>query len=111
MWPFFSHSHYRKDIIESAQMRNYFVMSDSFVYRNCNFLETNSIVEKLYFDNGFNEEKFYRVFKERFKFFDEIIDNIFHDDVSLIEIYISENGCVSSIDDFEIQKQIEKISC
>ena len=104
----FFHSNYRKDIIESAKMQNYFVMSDSFVYRNCNFLETNSIIEKLYLNNAFSYEEFHRAFKERSKFFNEIIDNIFQYDVSLIEIYISGSGCVSSANDFELRKTSTK---
>ena len=101
----FFHSHYRKDLIDNVKMKNYFVMSDSFFYRNCNFLNVVPIVESCMGNVMYvnHENAVFRAkFIKRYYFFDLIIQCIFQYDVDLLEIYISESGCVNKNEDFEV---------
>ena len=47
---FFGDQGYYYDLIRESEIRNYFIVSDSFLYRNCGFLTTESIEFSL-FDN------------------------------------------------------------
>ena len=108
----FFNSHYRRDLIDNIKMKNYFVMSDSFIYRNCNFLDVVPIVESC-IDSGesvLHEEPAFRdEFMKKFHFFDLIIQCIFQYNVDLLEIYISESGCVSKEEDFEVVRTSSKL--
>lgn len=92
---FFHSRDYRYDLIQESEMQNYFLMSDSFLYKNCEFLE-----EPLYClikDNIFETRK---AFYKQYQFFSDVIKTIFDYDISFIEIYISADGSVGSIKDF-----------
>ena len=100
----FFHSNYGADLIKALGLKNYFVMSDSFVYRNCDFLDVVPFI--MDFLNGFgpvylDDVSFREAFKEHFNFFNEMMDCIFKFAVSEIEIYISPNGFADTADDFE----------
>lgn len=96
----FFHSYdYGEKIIKSAQMQNFFLMSDSFLYKNCEFLNSEWFLNSE--DDLRDEESTKQAFMQRYHFFEEIIKKIFKYNVKEIEIYISgEIYSVSSNDDF-----------
>ena len=108
---FFNVRDYGYDIIQEAEMRNYFLMSDSFLYENCGFLE-----EPLFKLERETAQKTYEAFFGRYKFFNEMIRLIFRYDVLNIEMYITEDGAVNCIDDFHtirtnVEDFMQKLFC
>ena len=93
---------YGEQIIATEKMTNYFLISSTFLWKNCDFLNLQPFILKLYgaknfedyiandkAENILSEERFRTSFYQEFKYFNEIIDCIFKFDVSLIEIYIT----------------------
>lgn len=94
---FFNSYDYGEEIINEAKMKCFFLMSDSFIYKNCEFLSTNFLMKT----NNKNIEK---VFLKKYQFFEDVLKIIFKYDVSLIEIFISVDGAVNCVEDFNIIK-------
>ena len=95
----FFHSYdYRADIINSAKMKNFFLMSDSFLYKHCDFLDTTS------FTDVKNIEKFRKEFFKKFAFFTDILNIIFSYKLSVIDIYVSGGGDSGTVEDFDVIK-------
>lgn len=91
---FFHDCDYGYEIIKEAKMKNYFLMSDSFLYKNCDFLNT-------YFFKDFKDiEQCRKEFKEKFNFFNDILSCIFNHKVNQLDIYITMN-CSINISDFD----------
>lgn len=93
---FFNTTDYGYDIIESGSMRNYFLLSDSFLYENCEFLEESYLLALGVKSN----EEVQKRFLEKFSFFDQIIKILFQNDITIIEIYISEYGTEETAQEF-----------
>lgn len=91
---FFHAYDYGNELIQDAKMKNFFLMSDSFLYKNCDFLDTTI------FKNVSDIELFRKEFLERFRFFDAILQTVFEYDVEMVEIYITEDGSVDCEKDF-----------
>ena len=86
---------YGYDLIQDAKMSNYFLLSDSFLYKNCEFLE-----EPLYPLERETVQQTYDAFYEKFHFMEEMLFLIFRQDVSCVELYLSTDGSVGSLLDF-----------
>lgn len=84
---------YDEELIKEIGTSNFFLMSDSFLYRHADFLDTTSL-----FLDG-NIDKFRKEFFERFSFFTEIIKILFKFKILAIDIYLDITNC-SSIEDF-----------
>lgn len=91
---FFHSFDYGYEIIKEAKMKNYFLMSDSFLYKNCGFLNTS------FFKDVRKIEQCREEFIERFKFFNDILSCIFKYNINQIEIYITMD-CSVNINDFD----------
>ncbi len=91
---FFHSSEYQKKLIEKEDMRLYFLLSDSFLYRNCTFLDDAFYVP----ETDLAEAE--RIFRKRFDFFPEIFEIIFQYDVSEITVYVDDSE--ADINDFEL---------
>ena len=89
---FFNCKDYMPNLIEEAGMSNYFLVSDSFLYRNCEFLSLD--YDKCQRINNIER------FKRKYYFFEDIIGIIFRYDIPTVEIYVSDDGA-SEIKDFE----------
>lgn len=92
---FFNVRDYGYDIIQEAKMRNYFLVSDSFLYENCDFLE-----EPLYILERETVQKTYEAFCGRYIFLEGMLRLIFQYEVLITEIYISTEGEINGIGDF-----------
>ncbi len=96
---FFNSFDYGNEIIKSADMQNFILVSDSFIYKNCGFLNTNFLENVL----DYNESE--KQFVENFDFLNLINETIFKYKINEIEIFITADGSVNCIEDFE------KIEC
>ena len=93
---FFHTYDYAAELINSAGMKNFFLLSDSFLYKNCGFLDITSFVYE-------TDIQSYRVrFLEKYHFLQEVIDKVFEYEVDILEIYISEDGSAEVETDFEV---------
>lgn len=86
---------YGYELIREAGMSSYFLLSDSFLYKNCEFLE-----EPLYLLERETERRSYAAFRERYLFMEEMLSLIFRHRVSCVELYLSEDGSESSVPEF-----------
>lgn len=94
----FHTSDYAYDFMQSESMKNCFLLSDSFLSENCEFLEESyQLLLNIASDDDLRN-RFYR----KYGFFQGVIDILFQFGVNLVEIYISENGMVESVDDFSV---------
>lgn len=98
---FFNSYDYGSELICDGKMNDFFLMSDSFLYKNCEFLNTCG----LDFDKSNETAK--SSFMKKFGFFNIIIHKIFQFNVNCVEIYISEDGSANSVADFETIKTSE----
>ena len=99
---FFGDQGYYYDLIRESEIRNYFIVSDSFLYRNCGFLTTESIEFSL-FDNVKKKKQFF----EKFAFLNLIFDIVNKYISNNINVYISGGG-FASLDCFEEIKSSKK---
>ena len=95
---FLNSNDYATDLILNANMTDFVMLSDSFLYKNCDFLST---VE---FDVS-NKPKFKKDFVGKFKFIDNILDEIEKSGILQVEIFISCDGSVNKTSDF-VNKEI-----
>lgn len=92
---FFNSYDYGADIIKDADMKCFFLMSDSFVYKNCDdLLDTSFLTDPSDLTQCKQE------FSQHFRFFNDVMDIVFEHDVSKIEVFISEDGSTSKKSDF-----------
>ena len=92
---FFNCYDYGADIIKDAEMKCFFLMSDSFLYKNCDdLLDTSFLTDPLDFS------KYKKEFSNHFHFFNDILNIVFEYEVSQVEVYISEDGSTSAKSDF-----------
>lgn len=111
---------YGQPLVDEEKMRDFFVLSHTFLYKNCDFLDLEPLMLKLYkakdfqnfiqkekMKNSFEKEKFQEMFCHKYNFFNEIIESVFLYDVNLIEIFMTENyGWIQHGQDFaEIKTQ------
>lgn len=92
---FFNSYDYAKDLILENSMKEFFILSDSFLYKNCGFLNTNFLENLL----DYNESE--KQFVENFDFLNLINETIFKYKINEIEIFITADGAVNCIEDFE----------
>lgn len=88
---FFHCQDYGYELIQKADMTNYFLMSDSFLYKNCEFLDTTMF--------SYDKDRFKVEFFQKYSFFYELIGIIFAYHINAIEIYISVDP-TEEFDDF-----------
>lgn len=98
---FFNSYDYGKEIIVSAGMKAFFLMSDSFLYKNCEFLHTSDcgIVESNA-DLDFSKDQFKSDFIEKFSFLKYIINIISKYNIESVDIYLS-GGNVEDLSEFD----------
>lgn len=92
---FFNSFDYASDIIESGKMKFFFLLSDSFIYKNCEMLNTEGLGIS-------NLLLFKSKFKKRFAIFKKILNEISKEKVDVVEIYITTDGSINDIADFDI---------
>ena len=87
---FFNSYDYGTELIKNNEMHNFFLMSDSFLYKNCGFLENRWFIkdEKKYIDDS---TELIKDFKQSYRFFNEIIDSIFQYNIEIIEVWLSDS--------------------
>ena len=79
---FFNYEGHVCDIIKDRNMKHYFLLSDSFIYRNCDFLSLDyECIQQIN-----TMEKF----ACKYYFFEDIVKILLNNNVKKIEIYISE---------------------
>lgn len=99
---FFNSYDYGVELINEVKMECFFLMSDSFLYKNCNFLDTTE------FAYCNNEEQFKKGFLKKFDFFIDLLNIIFSYEITEIDIYLSEDGAVNCVEDFIVYKTTQK---
>lgn len=107
----FNCSDYGTEIIESEKMNCYFHISNSFLYKNCDFLDIPRMIselcgvddaEKIDFDHYPSKSQIQEAFLNYYDFLVKIIDCIFEYDVTLIEVFVTNCfGTVIYSDEFE----------
>ena len=95
---FFNLHDYASELITEAGMRDFFIISDSFLYKNCEFLDNTELTRRMSQSNSFNYKA---AFFEKYGFLSEFIKIIFRYNVLIAEIYITEDNC-DSVCDFRI---------
>lgn len=90
---------YADDIVQSADLKQYFILSNSFVYPDCGFLEPEEYTKTT--SGKFN----FSAFSAKFGVLQELLDILFRFHVQVVEIYTTIDGSVNSENDFE------EISC
>ena len=91
---FFNSFDYGKTLIVEERMRIFFLLSDSFLYKNCEFLE-----EVPYID-PFNLVESEKIFIKKYSFFNDFFRIIFEYDVSEITVFLSVDGSIEHSDEF-----------
>lgn len=89
---------YKEDIIQSGSMKSYILISHTFWYKNCDLIDTSFLTHIM--DRQATKDKFFK----KFEFMNEIIGTILASGISEIDIYISEDGSVNSVDEFITKK-------
>lgn len=92
---FFNSYDYGEEIIRDGGMKNFFLMSDSFLYKNCEFLNTIDLA----YDWGSDRAK--QKFMKKYGFLKEMLKIVFRYDVQLVELFVSDDGSVDCVSDFE----------
>ncbi len=92
---FFNSYDYGEEIIRDGGMKNFFLMSDSFLYKNCEFLNTTDLA----YDWGSDRAK--QKFMKKYGFLKEMLKIVFRYDVRLVELFVSDDGSVDRVSDFE----------
>lgn len=76
-------------------MKCFFLMSDSFVYKNC-----DDLLDTSFLTDPSNLTQCKKEFSHHFRFFKDIADIVFRYEVHEVEVYISEDGSTSKKSDF-----------
>ena len=95
---FFNSYDYWQDLILKADMKAFFLLSDSFLYKSCELLDNTCFIDII--ENNSDMQVYKKAFEKKYKFFKELVEIIFKYDVSLIEIYLTEDD-TTEIDDFK----------
>ena len=95
---FFNAYDYWQDIINEAKMKTFFLISDSFIYKSCELLDNTEFVDLIRQNKDISIYK--KAFENKYSFFKDLVEIIFKFNVSLIEIYITEDDAVE-IQDFK----------
>lgn len=96
---FYCYRGYADDIVQSAGMKQYFFVSDSFVYPDGDFLEPEEYT-------GAGAGKFdFSAFSVRFGFLQKLVDVLFRFHVQVAELYTTIDGSVNS------EQEFEEVSC
>ncbi len=83
---FFNNLDYDYEFIKQLKLKNFFLLSDSFLYRNCDFWILNDFV--LISD----DKKLKKCFYKKYAFFPKIFYELSKYNISTIEVYISNDG-------------------
>lgn len=94
---FFQNSYF-PDLFSKDNFNQFFFMSDSFLYQNCDFLTTEGIGYK-------GVDIFRKEFMNKFGFFNTIFSIVFNY-VKSFDVYITGGG-VSTLEDFDIMQTTE----
>lgn len=108
----FNSSDYGNEIIVGGVMRNYFHISNSFLYRNCDLLNLPNLIlklcgvdeiDKIDFNYYPSREEFKFAFLNEYSFLNDILETIFYYDVTLVEIVIVDavTGIIMPYEDFK----------
>lgn len=92
---FFNTADYAYDFVEKVGMKTYFILSDSFLYKNADdLLDTTRF--------AYDSKSDYRKhFFETFSFFEDYLDIVFKYDVDSVEVWIDGNGTATEIEDYD----------
>lgn len=91
-------STYYDGLIDLPQIKNYFLLSDSFIYRHCNeLISTNE-----FWQDG-SASSFKKNFISHFKFFDILLNKLFGLGIENIEIYFADvDEPIESLKEFKV---------
>ncbi len=89
---------YAANIIAQGRMKNFFFLSDSFLYKNCDFLDA-AITEDVTDLDICRKE-----FLTRFSFLREILEILFRFPLRQAEVFVSTDGAAENINDFIIEE-------
>ena len=108
---------YWQTLIATAGLKDYFTVSSSFLYKDCDFsgnaslFEIDDIIDEICGERNSccyiekEDDLFYRKVMKKYGFLCEIIDCIFMYDVNKINLYLSDCGCgITGPEDFYIVK-------
>lgn len=95
---FFNSYDYWQDVIEKGKFNEFFLLSDSFLYKSCELLDNTEFVKLIEENDDINVYK--NAFIKKYSLFKDIVDIIFKYSVSVIEIYISEDD-ITEYEDFK----------
>ncbi len=92
---FFNTADYAYDFVEKVGIKTYFILSDSFLYKNADdLLDTTRF--------AYDSKSDYRKhFFETFSFFEDYLDIVFKYDVDSVEVWIDGNGTATEIEDYD----------
>lgn len=96
---FFNSYDYGLNIIEEADMKDFFLVSDSFLYKNCELLNTTEFARKMLKDEMFDTKK---AFFRKYRIFNELVNIIFEYEVSEIEIYFTDDA--ENLSEFDVKQ-------
>lgn len=91
---FFNSFDYGKNLIEEEHMSNFFLLSDSFLYKNCEFLED------FYYNPEIGLAETEKTFNKKYKFFLDMFEIVFRYNVSELTVLIDDSE-TESISEFE----------
>lgn len=94
---FFNSYDYGEELIREANMKDFIIISDSFLYKNCELLNNTDFVRIL---SEKNITDYKNAFIIKYSVFQKILDIIFQYDVSAVELYITEDE-LCSISEFK----------
>ena len=82
---------YYEKIIQEADMQNFFFVSESFLFKNCDILDTSKFI---------NQHKPKKIFFSKFKFLKKLVSLIKKSGLEKIEVFLSGDS-VEEISDFK----------
>ena len=95
---FFNSYDYWQDLILKADMKAFFLLSERKKKKSCELLDNTCFIDII--ENNSDMQVYKKAFEKKYKFFKELVEIIFKYDVSLIEIYLTEDD-TTEIDDFK----------
>ncbi len=104
---FFNSYDYWQDLISEMDMKAFFLISDSFLYKSCELLDNTEFIELIKMNADIKIYK--KAFENKYSFFKDLVEIIFKYNVSLIEIYITEDDAIESKDFISIKSTKESI--
>ena len=95
---FFNALDYDENLIGGIGKSPFFLISNSFLYQNCDFLDTDE------FD--LNDKSIQLKFNKKYSFILNFLNELKRSGINEVEIFISNDGAVNKIEDFVTQEPV-----